>query len=79
MPRPKGSENKVTREVKKALSDALAGEIEQLPEHLAELTPAERIEALSKLLNYVVPKLKETNNEATIKTSGELPPWMNQQ
>jgi len=66
MPRPKGSENKITAEVKEALYAAIAGEVERLPEHLAQLEPAERVEALSKLIGYIIPKLRSSDTSVSV-------------
>jgi hypothetical protein len=66
MPRPKGSENRITTEVKEALHEAIAGEIEKLPKHLGQLEPAERVEALSKLIGYIIPKLRSSDTSVSV-------------
>jgi len=52
-----GTPNRVTLEIRGALSMALAGEIESLPETLAELEPQARVDAVIKLCKYIVPPM----------------------
>jgi hypothetical protein len=56
--RPKGSQNKLTKEKREALADLLSGEIDRIPEYIAQLEgPKEKLEMLAKFMPYVVPKL----------------------
>jgi hypothetical protein len=52
-----GTPNRVTVEIRSALSMALAGEIESLPKTLAELEPQARVDAVIKLCKYLVPPM----------------------
>ena len=56
MPRPKGSPNKVTSEVRSKLQDLLDDLIESLD--LNELDANQRIKMLQVALQYTLPKLK---------------------
>ncbi len=55
--RPKGSPNRLTRELREALKHVIAGEIEALPERLEQLENKERVDAVIKLMQYTLPKL----------------------
>jgi len=55
--RKKGTPNRLTYQSRLILLEALDGEIEELPNLLAELPPKERLEILCKLLPYVLPKI----------------------
>lgn len=59
--RPKGSANKLTKELRAILKDIVYSELEQIPENLKNLPPKERIELLAKLLPYVLPKVEAVN------------------
>lgn len=66
--REKGTPNKLTKELRKALKDLLYQELENLPEHLNSLEPKDRLEILIKLLPYAIPKVEpvhHTTNEPT--------------
>ncbi|MFB6306417.1 MAG: hypothetical protein ABEH43_05430 [Flavobacteriales bacterium] len=60
--REKGTPNKLTKELRATLKNALDGELEKLPEHLEKLEPKERVELLIKLMPYVVPKVESVNH-----------------
>ncbi len=59
--RPKGTPNKLTSELREALKDVMSGEIETLPERLEQLEAKERVDAVIKLMQYVLPKLETLN------------------
>ena len=64
--RQKGTQNKLTKELRTVLKDILYQELEQIQEHLDSLKPKERIELLIKLMPYVLPKvtsISHTTNE----------------
>jgi len=56
--RPKGSANKVTKELRSVLKAIVFDELERLPETLEELPPEKRLELLTKLLPYAMPKIQ---------------------
>ena len=65
MPRLQGSKNKLTSEIKQRISDALNSTIDNLETDLQMLSTKERLEIFSRLLPYILPKLKETDLTVT--------------
>ena len=61
MPRPKGSPNKITSEVRSKLQDLLDDLIDSLD--LNELDANQRIKMLQVALQYTFPKLKQETDE----------------
>ncbi|MDF1517880.1 MAG: hypothetical protein RQ864_05590 [Lutibacter sp.] len=61
--RAKGTPNRTTAETKKMLQSIIGKEIESLSFLLDKLEPNERINAISKLLPYIMPKQSEINIE----------------
>jgi len=59
--RPKGSTNKITKELRAVLKTVVFDELERLPGTLEELEPEKRAELLTKLLPYVMPKIQQAN------------------
>lgn len=59
--RPKGAVNKTTAETKELLQAIVSKEINKLGEMLEKLEQKERIEAITKLLPYIVPKQSEVS------------------
>lgn len=59
--RPKGVPNKMTREIRSSLKDSLLGHIESLDRLLLELEPRDRVDALAKLLIFVIPRLGDSH------------------
>lgn len=57
--RTKGKPNRLTAETRDALAKAVSGEVAKVPELLAKLEPKDRLELLAKLLQYILPRLKE--------------------
>ena len=57
--RPAGIPNKVTADVRLALEKALSGHIRSLGRLLEELEPKDRVDAISKLLNYIIPRYSD--------------------
>ncbi|MBF0260090.1 MAG: hypothetical protein HQK62_14900 [Desulfamplus sp.] len=55
--RPKGTPNKITKELRETLKSIIANELETLPEQLSTLEPKDRIELIVKLMAYVLPKV----------------------
>jgi hypothetical protein len=56
--RKAGTPNKLTKELRAALKNILHQEIELLPDHFNKLEPKDRIELLTKLLPYALPKVQ---------------------
>lgn len=61
--RPKGKANKVTTSVREVLAACINDEMESLPETLKQLEPRDRVDAIVKLLPYIMPKMPETQQE----------------
>jgi len=59
--RPKGVPNKLTKEIRSSLKDALTGHIESLDNLLLQLEPRDRVDALAKLLIFVIPRLGDSH------------------
>lgn len=59
--RTKGSLNKTTAETKELLQKIVSKEIDNLGELLEKLEPLERVNAIAKLLPYIVPKQSEVS------------------
>jgi len=76
--RPKGAKNKATNEIRRKIADILAEHFtpEKVAENLEAMEPKERLLFLTKLLDYSVPKLKQTDIKADLEsdTIVVLPP-----
>jgi len=57
--RTKGAVNKTTTETKQMLQKIVSNELDKIPALLGKLEPKERIDALIKLLPYIVPRQSE--------------------
>lgn len=57
--RKKGTPNKITGAIKVVLKDVLEKEVQKLPEYLERMSVEERVNAIIKLLPYIVPRLKQ--------------------
>jgi len=56
MPRPKGSPNKTTKEVKELLTNILSNHMDDLDACIEALPPARKVEALLKLAAMILPR-----------------------
>lgn len=65
--RPPGSKNKTTEEIRQIVKNLEASNVKQLKKDLSELTPKERVEAVTKLLAFVLPKCTEINRKQPLK------------
>ena len=61
--RSKGTPNRTTAETKDLLKSIVGKELTKLGVMLEQLEPMERINAISKLLPYILPKQQETSIE----------------
>jgi len=57
--RSKGTPNKTTAETKQLLQNVVSKQIEMLETTLNKLEPVDRVNALSKLLPYILPKQQD--------------------
>jgi hypothetical protein len=64
MPRLPGSKNKLTAEIKQRISDALNSTIENLENDMNSLQTKERLEIFTRLLPYILPRLKDSDLNA---------------
>lgn len=75
--RQKGAVNKTTRAAREALASAIAGELEKVPGKLAEIkNPKDYIEALTKILPYIMPRLNAMNIDMSVDDQSNN--WLNQ-
>lgn len=73
--RQAGTPNRVTAEVKKAIAQVVQDEVHKLSERMDELTAKERIDVLTKLLPYTLPRITERSMPPEMPAPN-LPPWM---
>jgi hypothetical protein len=66
MPRPKGSPNKITAEIKERLATIINEAVDSID--IEKLTVAERLKLIQIGLQYVIPRLKQTE-----KVTNEMP------
>lgn len=59
--RKKGTPNAVTANVQKGIAEIVNGNIDTLREDLKAMTPKDRVDAIAKLLPYVVPRKVEAD------------------
>lgn len=62
--RPKGAVNKTTAETKELLQKIVSNELETIEKRLELLDNKDRIDAIIRLLPYVIPKQSEISVEA---------------
>ena len=67
--RQKGTPNKLTFQIRQLLANALVDEIDNLPEVLAQLEPAQKIDAICKLSKFVLPSINSVDIEYAQKKS----------
>lgn len=73
MSRPIGSKNKFTLEFKQKIETALNSSIDSIKEDLEALTPKERLDVLSRLLPFILPRLKEVEfNSNQVEQPNEI-------
>ncbi|OUD34440.1 hypothetical protein [Flavobacterium psychrophilum] len=63
--RTKGTPNRTTAETKELLQTIVSKELDKLGAMLEQLEPNERINAIAKLLPYILPKQNEVKAEIT--------------
>lgn len=61
--RPKGSKNKKTLELKEWIKDVINNDRNKLEKELGELTGLKYVEKYIALLEFVIPKAKDTSEE----------------
>lgn len=69
--RPPGVPNKMTREIRASLKDALIGHVEGLDKLLMQLEPRDRVIALAKLLVFEIPRLTDSHIAGAVELSAK--------
>jgi hypothetical protein len=59
--RAKGTQNKVTREIKDFYKELIEKNLYQIETDLMELSPKDRLEIILKLSEFIVPKLQRSH------------------
>lgn len=67
--RPKGSQNKVSAELRERLTAFVENHWEQVEADFDALEPKERLQFFEKLLSYTLPKLQSVKHEADTDTA----------
>lgn len=70
--RPKGTPNKVTGDLRRAIADLLEGNWSRVQADLDALEPKDRLSFMEKLLSYSLPKLTSTTLDAKVETENRL-------
>ncbi|HIG90034.1 MAG: hypothetical protein ABGW83_02400 [Flavobacteriaceae bacterium] len=70
MPRPKGSPNKLTKEIKEKLSEVLMDAMSTID--IDSMTQNERLKLIQIGLTYVVPRLKHTEEINEVPTNFQI-------
>ena len=65
--RPKGSQNKVTTDMKTWVNDLMNNNRELFEKRLQEAEPHQFLSIFEKMLNYALPKLQSVSQETVIK------------
>jgi hypothetical protein len=63
-----GTPNKLTSELRTALKEIIAGELDVLPQTFEQLPAKERLELLIKMLPYCLPKVDSINGNYDSKS-----------
>ena len=70
MPRPKGSPNKLTSEIKEKLSKVIMDAMSTID--IDSMTQNERLKLIQIGLTYIVPKLKQTQETNEVPTNFQI-------
>ena len=70
MPRPKGSPNKLTSEIKERLSQVVMDAMSSID--IASMTQNEKLKLIQIGLTYVVPRLKHTEETNEVPTNFQI-------
>ena len=70
MPRPKGSPNKITAEIKEKLSQVIMDAMSSID--IDSMTQNEKLKLIQIGLTYVVPKLKHTEEREEVPTKFQI-------
>jgi hypothetical protein len=67
--REQGTPNRLTKELRAALKNILAKELESIPGQLEKLEPRDRLEMIIKLMPYALPKIETVSMDKGEPTS----------
>jgi ATP-dependent Lon protease len=70
MPRPKGSPNKITSQIKEKLSQVLMNAMSSID--IDSMTQNEKLKLIQIGLTYIVPKLKQTQEINEVPTNFQI-------
>ena len=70
--RPRGSQNKVNKELRELVHDFLSKKMSKIDEIFDKLTPREQARFITDLLGYVMPKLQPVEQLPVDKTDNSL-------
>ena len=73
--RKPGTPNRKTSEIRETLHSIMDEEIQHLPELLKALEPAKRIEAVIRLMPYVMPRIQAETDGAQNYEPDSPPSW----
>ena len=62
--RAKGTQNKVTREIKDFYKELIEKNLHQIETDLIELSPKDRLEIILKLSEFIIPKMQRNQIES---------------
>lgn len=68
--RKKGTQNKTTNDLKKLLNELV--DIEAIKNDLEDITPSERLNFISKILPYLLPKISAVQLDVTEQTEQKV-------
>lgn len=72
--KPKGAENKVTKELRGKITSIVNGQIDKVQTDLELLEPKDRLNILLQLLKFCTPQLKAIEYEASAETNNPFKP-----
>ena len=70
MPRPKGSPNKITAEIKERLSEVIMDAMSTID--IDSMTQNEKLKLIQIGLTYVIPRLKHTEEKEEVPTNFQI-------
>ena len=70
--RPKGVADKVTRRIKESIVNFLDNNVDQIQESFDKLKPLEKLQFVTAIMPYVVPKMQSIQSENNHKLSGGI-------
>jgi len=65
--RPKGSTNKISREIKSSLADFINGQMEDIPIWFEKLNEKDKLFYIAQFMPFVIPKMKELKTDEDAK------------